>query len=164
MKKIQNTQEAFVLKIQSLYDIEKQLEKALPKLAKASSNQELKNGFLSHLEETKGHSERLEKIFEIIGEKPKKEKCEGIRGIIQDGDWVTKVNSTNELKDSMIAAAARYAEHYEMAGYMCAIKMAEELGMSEAADLLSQTLVEEEAADEKLANALEENFAASPSI
>ncbi len=158
MKKINDTESAFVIKIQALYDIERQLEKALPKLAKASTDPVLKKGFLSHLEETKEHSMRLEKIFSLLEEKPKKVTCEGIKGIIKDGDWVAKLDAPSALKDSMLASAARYAEHYEMAGYMGAIEEAQNLGLDDAVELLEMTLEEEVAADEKLAEACTENL------
>jgi ferritin-like metal-binding protein YciE len=159
MAKITTPERAFIIKIQALYDIEKQLEKALPKLARASTDKELKKGFVAHLAETKMHSKRLEKIFKLIGMKPRKTICEGIRGIVEDGTWVMKVEAPSELKDSMIAGAARYAEHYEMAGYLGAIEEAQALGLSEAATLLAATLREEEGADRKLTGAMRKKLA-----
>jgi ferritin-like metal-binding protein YciE len=159
MPKIPDLTKVFSTKIQALYDIEKQLEKALPKLAKASTNPMLKEGFMEHLEETRVHSERLERIFKMLEMAPKKLKVEGIRGIIADGEWVIKeVETSDPIKDAMIAAAARYAEHYEMAGYLSAIAQANELGYTDAAVLLTATLNEEMAADEKLADAIAENL------
>ncbi len=154
MPKIKDKNEMFLTKIQVLYDVEKQLEKALPKLQKAASDLELKDGFAMHLEETKNHSARLEKIFELLGSAPKKLGSDGIKGIIKDGKWVIDVDAPPELKDKMLAGAARHAEHYEMSGYMTAIIQADELGLAEASDLLAETLAEEEAADENLAKAL----------
>ena len=153
MTKITNGSKAFLIKIQSLYDIEKQLEKALPKMAKASTDPELIEGFLTHLEETKVHSERLEQIFEMMDASPKKTKCEGIRGIVEDGTWVMEAEASPALKDSMIAGAARYAEHYEMAGYMSAIEEATALGFDDAVELLTLTLGEEQQADKNLTRA-----------
>jgi ferritin-like metal-binding protein YciE len=158
MKKINDLQEAFVLKIQALYDIEKQLEKALPKLAKASSDQELKEGFMNHFGETQDHSQRLEQIFSLLGTSPKKLRCEGIRGIIEDGEWVTKVTAPETLKDAMIAGAARHAEHYEMSAYLGAIEEAQALGLEEAAELLRNTLEEEESADRTLSEAVKKSL------
>jgi ferritin-like metal-binding protein YciE len=159
MPKITDTTKVFLTKIQALYDIEKQLEKALPKLAKAATNPDLKEGFMEHLEETKEHSVRLERIFKMLEEKPKKLKVEGIRGIVADGEWVAKeVDTTDPIHDAMLAAAARYAEHYEMAGYLSAIAEANSLGMTDAAVLLTATLNEEIAADEKLSHALALNL------
>ncbi|MDB4984695.1 MAG: hypothetical protein JWM20_874 [Patescibacteria group bacterium] len=161
MKTITTPTKAFTLKIQALYDIEKQLEKALPKLAKASSDPELAHGFLDHLEETKNHSARLDQIFEILGTSSRKTTCEGIRGIIEDGQWATKQEAPDTIKDSMIAGAARYAEHYEMAGYMTAIEEAKALGLTDAAKLLSETLAEEEHADKVLTAAMKKSLKAA---
>ena len=158
MKKINTATEVFVTKLQTLYDIEKQLEKALPLLAKAASDPELTKGFLEHLEETKNHSVRLEQIFTILDEPIQKLKCEGIRGIVEDGSWVIKSKAPENLKDAMLASAARYAEHYEMAGYMSAILEAEILGLTEVVELLNDTLQEEQTADEKLELAMQTNF------
>jgi ferritin-like metal-binding protein YciE len=158
MTKINDASNAFLTKIQVLYDIEKKLEKALPKLAKASANPELEQGFMDHLEETIRHSGRLEEIFEMLGAAPKKLTSEAIKGIIDDGEWCTKVTAPDNIKDSMIAAAARYAEHYEIAGYKTAILEADSLGLSDASALLKETLVEEENADSKLEEVIIKNF------
>ncbi|HEY0908472.1 MAG TPA: DUF892 family protein [Candidatus Paceibacterota bacterium] len=154
MKKIQDPAQAFLMKIQALYDIEKQLEKALPKMAKAAKDEGFQDAFLSHLEETKEHSKRLEGIFKMLGVAPKKLSCDGIRGIVEDTKWTIEQDATPALKDAMIASAARYAEHYEMAGYMSAIAQARFLGMVDAAALLTETLAEEQAADKVLDGAM----------
>ena len=156
MKKIDNARDAFLLKIQCLYDIEKQLEKALPKLAKASTDPELKQGFIDHLKETKEHSVRLEQIFVLLDTTPKKQKCGGIRGIVTDGEWTLAVKSSDVVKDTLLAGLARYAEHYEMAGYQSAIMYAEFLGMESTVELLTQTLSEEERADVLLGEAMKQ--------
>ena len=158
MAKINTSNEAFVTKLQALYDIEGALVKALPKLEKAASDPNLKEGFRLHLSETENHVERLEQIFEILDSSPKKLKCEGIRGIIEDGEWVIKSSAPVPIKDAMIASAARYAEHYEMAGYLSAIDHAEMLGLNDAVALLQETLKEEEAADLKLKMAMRDNM------
>jgi ferritin-like metal-binding protein YciE len=158
MPKITDTTNAFIVKLQSLYDIEKQLEKALPKMAKAAFDPDLKEGFIEHLEETKIHSERLEDLFDDLGVDPKKLKTEGIRGIIADGEWVAEVDAPDAVKDAMLAGAARYAEHYEMAGYLSAIAEANALGLTDAAIILTKTLNEEMAADEILAEAQARNL------
>jgi ferritin-like metal-binding protein YciE len=141
-----------IQKLQALYDIENEIIKALPKLAKKAKHSELKQALEEHLEQTRGHAERLIKAFDILGEKPKKLKVEGIRGIIEDGDWVAK-NIPQPALDANLIAAAQYVEHYEMAGYGTAAEWAEELGEMEIKELMGQTLEEEKAADEKL-NAL----------
>ncbi|MDB5204331.1 MAG: ferritin-like protein [Candidatus Taylorbacteria bacterium] len=141
-----------VTKLSVLLDIEEQLIKALPKLAKAATDKELKDGFTTHLDETKGHVKRLERAFTLLNTKPERGmKSAGIRGIIEDGGWVIKNVKPKEALDTNLIAAASYAEHYEMAGYMAALIWAEELGLSEVAELLEANLKEEVAADEKLA-------------
>lgn len=138
-----------VQKVQALYDIENEIVKALPKMEKKAEDSKLKTAFRTHLQETQGHVKRLEQAFNILGEKPKKLKCEGIRGIIEDGAWVMQ-NVPQPALDANLIAAAQYVEHYEMAGYGSAAKWAELLGEEDIKDLLGQTLEEEQAADEKL--------------
>jgi len=150
MTKVNNLQKALLIKIQTLYDIEIQLEKALPKMAKAVSDPVLEEGFQLHLKETVEHKNRLERIFKILNTKPSKTKCEGIRGIIEDTGWVMKLDADDEVKDVMIASSARYVEHYEMAGYQAAIIKAQMLKMPDVVEILSQTLLEEESADQSL--------------
>lgn len=159
MPKVSDTKKVFLTKIQALYDMEKELEKSLPKMEKAAHDPALKESFHKHLEETKEHSARLEDIFESLGEKPKKLKSEGIRGIIEDGKWVMQeVDAPDEIKDEMIASSARNVEHYEMAGYMSAIEEADFLELDEASELLKQTLEEEKATDEVLSSAMKESM------
>ena len=158
MKKITTTRQALLLKIQTLYYIEKQLEKALPKMAKASHDPDLKEGFRMHLAETVEHSKRLEEIFTILDETPKKLSCDGIQGIIEDAAVIMESEAPESLRDSMIAGAARTAEHYEMAWYLSAILQAESLGMEDIASLLQQTLREEESCDNSLAFAMTKNL------
>ncbi len=139
-------------KLSVLYDVEKQLVKTLPKLAKAATDKELVDGFKVHFEETENHVKRLEQIFEMLDAKPKSSlKSAGIRGIVEDGAWVIKNVEPDEALDANLIAAASYAEHYEMAGYKAAIAWATEMGHEDVVELLSETLEEEVAADEKLA-------------
>ncbi len=154
--KVKDMGKAFELKLQALYDIEKQIEKALPKMAKVASSEALKEGFRMHLEETKEQSKRLEKAFELLGVSPKKLRSEGIRGIIVDGEWVMEVEGPDEIRDSMLASAARYVEHYEMAGYLSACAHAKALGLSKIEALLTESLGEEEATDKKLEKAMKD--------
>lgn len=149
-KQIKNSTEEFIIKLQTLFDIENVLLKAIPKMEKGASNEELKNGFRDHLEETKMHIIRLEDAFALLEQTLKKLKSEGIRGIIEDGARVLEVNAEKLLKDTMIASAVRHVEHYEMAGYITAIAEAESLKLGEIAGLLNETLGEEMGADEKL--------------
>jgi ferritin-like metal-binding protein YciE len=140
----------FLLKIKALYDVENQLVKALPKMAQKASDPDLKAGFKDHLQETKGHVARLEKIFASLKLRPQATKVEAIRGLIKDGEWVMKNVKNKEALDAALIGAAQYVEHYEMAGYGAAAEWAKLLGMDAAAKLLAQTLEEEEGADEKL--------------
>lgn len=154
MTKINTLKDSLTGKIQALYDIEKEIEKALPNMERAATDPELKEGFTNHLEETKQQIRRLEDIFQLMKQSPKKLKVEGVRGIIQDGEWVSQVETSPAMKDALLAGAARYVEHYEMAGYLSAIEEAQILGLSEISDLLNATLLEEKATDEKLALAM----------
>lgn len=142
--------ELLILKLQSLYDIEQELTKALPKLAKAATSEELTEAFETHLEETKGHVARLEEAMRLLDVTPKKEKVAGIRGIAEDGNWVAGHTSA-VARDAGLIAAAQYAEHYEIAGYTAAREWAAMMDHTEVADLLDSTLKEEQAANEKLA-------------
>jgi ferritin-like metal-binding protein YciE len=152
MKKMEemDLNDLLVQKINALYDIENELVKALPKMAKAASNKDLKKGFTDHLAETKNHVRRLEQIHKLLGVRPKKLKAEGIRGLIKDGEWVMKNVKPKEAMDANLVRAAQYVEHYEMAGYMGAIDWASTLGELEVANLLTRTIEEEIAADQKL--------------
>ena len=150
MAKNSNISEMFLTKIQALYDIENELVKALPKMAKGATDPDLKAAFEEHLEETKGHVQKLESIFGVLDEKPKKLKTEAIRGLVADGEWLMKNTEEGDARDAALIAAARHVEHYEMAGYMGAQEWAEMLGNEDASSLLEETLTEEEAADEKL--------------
>ena len=159
--KIETLLDLFTLKVMTLYDIETQLVKALPKMAKAASDEELSASFSDHLEETKGQVGRLEEIFEMLDMKPKKSKVEAIAGLIEDAKWCIDQDPSPELLDALLVASARYVEHYEMAGYLSAIAWAESLGLDDAVALLNETLEEERAADEKLGKAQEKTVQAA---
>lgn len=140
------------MKLQALYDIESELVSALPTMAKKAMDEDLSDAFASHFEETKGHKQRLERAFDILDKKPKKLKCEGIRGIIEDAEWVLKNVDDPAARDAGAIAAAQYAEHYEMAGYQSAVDWANLLGFNDIATLLQENLDEEKAASEKLSS------------
>src|SRR5437762_4203255 len=142
--------DAFIDELRDTYDAEKQLTKALPKLAKASSNPKLRQAFESHLEETRGHIDRLEQVFEGLGEKARGKHCDGIAGIIEEGQSVMEEDFDETTMDACLIAAGQRAEHYEMAAYGTLVAWAKAMGHSEAASLLQQTLDEEKAADAKL--------------
>jgi ferritin-like metal-binding protein YciE len=142
--------DAFVEELRDTYDAEKQLIKALPKLAKAATSDELRSAFETHLEETRGHVERLEQVFESLEEKVKGKHCEGIAGIIEEGKSIMEEDFDEAAMDACLIAAGQRAEHYEMAAYGTLVAWARAMGHTEAADLLQETLDEEKAADEKL--------------
>jgi ferritin-like metal-binding protein YciE len=140
----------FVVQIQDLYDAEQRLTKALPKMAEAAANKELKSAFQAHLRETEQHVTRLEKVFSVMGVAPQRETCEAMKGLIAEGDEVINANGDPEVKDAALIAAAQRVEHYEIAGYGTVRTLAEQLGQAEIARLLQQTLDEEAACDKKL--------------
>jgi ferritin-like metal-binding protein YciE len=142
--------DAFVEELRDTYDAEKQLIKALPKMAKAASSAELRSAFETHLEETRGHVERLEQVFETLEEKVKGKHCEGIAGIIEEGKSIMEEDFDEAAMDACLIAAGQRAEHYEMAAYGTLVAWARAMGHTEAADLLQETLDEEKATDEKL--------------
>ena len=142
--------DAFVEELRDTYDAEKQLIKALPKMAKAASSTELRSAFEAHLEETRGHVERLEQVFESLEEKVKGKHCEGIAGIIEEGKSIMGEDFDEAAMDACLIAAGQRAEHYEMAAYGTLVAWARAMGHTEAADLLQETLDEEKATDEKL--------------
>jgi ferritin-like metal-binding protein YciE len=136
--------------LRDLYSAENQLVKALPKMAKAAVNPELKNLFTSHLEETKGHVERLKQVFEHLGKKATGQHCNGMEGLIEEGKDAIETDEEGATKDVCLLGAALRVEHYEIAGYTAAIAIAKTLGKREAAGLLTETLREEEAASSKV--------------
>jgi ferritin-like metal-binding protein YciE len=142
--------DAFLEELRDTYDAEKQLTKALPKLAKAASSADLRAAFESHLEETRGQIERLEQVFESLDEKVRGKHCEGIAGIIDEGKTIMEEDFDEATMDACLIAAGQRAEHYEMAAYGTLVAWARGMGHSEAATLLQETLDEEKAADEKL--------------
>ena len=142
--------DAFLDELRDSYDAEKQLTKALTKLAKAASSPKLRQAFESHLEETKGHVERLEQVFESLDEKVRGKHCDGIAGIIEEGKSIMEEDFDETTMDACLIAAGQRAEHYEMAAYGTLVAWAQAMGHSEAATLLQQTLDEEKAADKKL--------------
>jgi ferritin-like metal-binding protein YciE len=142
--------DAFVDELRDTYDAEKQLTKALPKMAKAANSPELRKAIESHLEETRQQVERLEQVFESLDEKAKGKHCDGIAGIIQEAQAIMQEDFDESTADACLIAAAQRAEHYEMAAYGTLVAWARAMGHDDAADLLQETLDEEKAADEKL--------------
>src|SRR6186713_2268768 len=147
--------DAFIDELRDTYDAEKQLTKALAKLAKAASSPPLRDAFESHLAETHGQIDRLERVFEGLDEKVRGKHCDGIAGIIEEGKSIMEEDFDDDTMDACLIAAGQRAEHYEMAAYGTLVAWAKAMGHSEAADLLQQTLEEEKAADEKLSSLAE---------
>ena len=148
--KIETLQDLFVDELRDLYDAEKQLTKALPKMADAATSQELRQAFESHLSETEGHVERLERIFAQLDEKSSGQTCEAMKGLVKEGDEVVSHIEESPLRDAGLIGAANRVEHYEIAAYGTARTFAQMLGYTDAVELLEMTLEEEKAADEKL--------------
>ena len=142
--------DAFIDELRDTYDAERQLTKALPKLAKAATSPQLREAFETHLEETQGQIERLEQVFETLDEKVRGKHCDGIAGIIEEGKSVMEEDFDDATMDACLIASGQRAEHYEMAAYGTLVAWARAMGHTDAADLLQETLDEEKAADEKL--------------
>ena len=147
--------DAFIDELRDAYDAEKQLTKALAKLAKAASNTQLRDAFEMHREETQGHVERLEQVFESLDEKVRGKHCDGIAGIIEEGKSVMEEDFDETTMDACLIASGQRAEHYEMAAYGTLVAWAQAMGHTDAARLLQQTLDEEKAADKKLSGLAE---------
>jgi ferritin-like metal-binding protein YciE len=147
--------DAFIDELRDTYDAEKQLTKALPKLAKAATSPKLRAAFETHLQETQGHIDRLEQVFESIEEKVRGKHCEGIAGIIEEGKSIMEEDFDETTMDACLIAAGQRAEHYEMAAYGTLVAWAQAMGHRDAAKLLQQTLDEEKAADMKLSGLAE---------
>ena len=140
----------YVEELKDLYSAERQLVKALPKMAKASTSGDLRAGFEAHLEQTKEHVTRLERIFKALGESPKGKTCKGMEGLIKEGGELIEEDRAPEELDAGLISAAQRVEHYEIAGYGCVSTYAKILGEDQAVSLLSQTLEEEKETDKKL--------------
>ena len=145
----------YIAELKDLYNAESQLVKALPKMAKAASSEELKLGFEEHLEQTRGHVQRLEQIFESMNESPKGRKCAGMEGLVKEGSEVMDEDYEDAVMDAAIIGAAQRVEHYEIAAYGTATEFAQLLGESEHVSLLQETLQEEKDTDQKLTNLAE---------
>jgi ferritin-like metal-binding protein YciE len=148
--KLHNLEDLFIDQVRDLFDAEKQLVKALPKVAKAASSEELKTALQEHLEQTRGHVQRLERVFELVGKAARGKSCKGMEGIIEEGSEVMEMRAEPMVLDAGLISAAQRVEHYEISGYGTLCAWARQLGMEEAVRLLEQTLAEEKAADQKL--------------
>ena len=153
--KLKTLQDLYVDQLKDLYNAEKQLLKALPKMAKAATAPELSAAFTEHLEETQGQIERLETIFTALEVSPKGKTCKAMAGLLEEGAEAISEDADPCVRDAALIAAAQRVEHYEMAGYGCVRTFARLLGHDEAADLLQTTLDEEGSTDKKLTDLAE---------
>ena len=147
--------DAFIDELRDTYDAERQLTKALAKLAKAATAPQLQKAFQSHLKETQGQIERLEQVFDALEEKIRGKHCDGIAGIIEEGKSIMEEDFDDATMDACLIASGQRAEHYEMAAYGTLVAWARAMGNNEVADLLQRNLDEEKAADEKLSGLAE---------
>jgi ferritin-like metal-binding protein YciE len=140
----------YIEELKDLYNSETQLVKALPKMAKAASSDELRSGFEEHLEQTKGHVQRLEQIFEMLEETPRGKKCIGMEGLVKEGSEIMDEDFEGPVMDAALIGAAQRVEHYEIAAYGTVREFAHTLGETEHASLLEETLEEEKDTDKRL--------------
>ena len=155
--KLDTLQKLYTDELRDLYNAENQLVKALPKMAKAASSEDLKDAFEKHLEQTKGHVKRLEQVFDALGEKPKGKTCRAMKGLIEEGSEILKEEGEESILDAGIIVAAQKVEHYEIASYGSVRTFAHLLGQNKAAELL-QTTLDEESETNELLNRLAEGI------
>ncbi len=148
--KMESLQDLLQDHLKDTYDAEHQIVEALPKMAEAASSRQLKSAFEEHLRQTQGHLQRLERVFEMMGQRPSRKTCKGMKGLIQEGQEMLQHDASPEVKDAGLIAAAQKVEHYEMAAYGTARTYAQLLELHDCAQLLQQTLDEEELTDKKL--------------
>jgi ferritin-like metal-binding protein YciE len=147
---MESLHELYVSELKDLYSAEKQIVKALPKMVKNATNPELREAFSNHLDETVGHVERLDEIFQMLGEKAGGKKCKGMEGLIEEAKELLEEDASAEVLDAGLISKAQHVEHYEMAGYGTVRTYAEQLGLTDQAKLLQKTLDEEGKANELL--------------
>jgi ferritin-like metal-binding protein YciE len=152
---MESLKDLYLEQLRDLYSAEKQILQALPKMADAASHEELKSGFRQHVEQTERQVERLDRIFDDLGESPKGHHCKGMEGLIKEGEEMMNERANSDVLDAGLIAAAQRVEHYEIAGYGCVRTYADMLGKDEHAKLLQQTLDEEGQTDKKLTSMAE---------
>ena len=156
--KLESLKDLYLEQLKDLYSAETQLVDALPKMAERATSPDLKKGFQEHLRQTQEHVSRLEQIFRDLGDSPKGHTCEGMKGLIKEGQEMIKMKGEPEVIDAGLIAAAQRVEHYEIAGYGTVRTYAELLGDQEAVRLLERTLQEEEETDERLTEIAESHI------
>lgn len=150
MPAITTLRDLLIDELRDLHHAENQLIKALPKMAKAASSEELKEGFQTHLEETRGHVDRLERCFKLLGEKARGKTCHAMQGLVEEGKEAIEEDAPDAIRDAKLIGAAQRVEHYEIAAYGTARAFAETLGETKVANLLQETLDEEGETNKKL--------------
>lgn len=150
MPAINSLRDLLIDELRDLHNAENQLIKALPKMAKAAAHEELKEGFQTHLEETREHVDRLDRCFKILGEKARGKKCHAMEGLVEEGKEAIEEDAPDSIRDAKLIGAAQRVEHYEIAAYGTARSFAQTLGETKVADLLQETLDEEGETDKKL--------------
>jgi ferritin-like metal-binding protein YciE len=148
-------QKLYIEQLRDLYSAEEQILEALPKMIKQTKHAELKRGFQEHYQQTEQQVQRLQKIFDDLGEKPEGHECQGMKGLLVEGEEAMEEYRDSDVLDAALIAAAQRVEHYEMAGYGCARTYAHMLGLQEQAALLQRTLEEEGDTDHKLTDLAE---------
>jgi ferritin-like metal-binding protein YciE len=156
--KLESLKDLYLEQLKDLYSAETQLVDALPKMAERATSPDLKQGFQEHLRQTQEQVSRLEQIFRDLGDTPKGHTCEGMKGLIKEGEEMIKMKGDDKVIDAGLIAAAQRVEHYEIAGYGTVRTYAETLGFSQHATLLERTLQEEEMTDEKLSQLAESHI------
>jgi ferritin-like metal-binding protein YciE len=157
-EKMESLHELLVKELSDIHDAENQVMKALPKMAQAASSPELQQAFKRHLEETKGQLNRLQQVFEHLGEEPEGKKCKGMQGLIDEGSEILKMKGDEATRDAALIAAAQKVEHYEIASYGTVATYAKMLGDMEVAKILGQILSEEKHTDQKLTQLAESHI------
>lgn len=147
---VSTMQELLIDELKDIYSAEKQITRALPKMAKATTSEELKQAFQNHLEETQGQIERLDQVFEILGKSSRGKTCHGMQGVLEEGSEVIEETDKSVVRDAALISAAQRVEHYEMAAYGAVCEYARILGQNDIVSLLEANLAEEKAADKKL--------------
>jgi len=154
---LDNLENVLVLQLRDLRSAEEQLIVALPKMAEAATNKELRSAFETHLSETEQQLRRIDQAFNLLGKQPASETCEAMSGLIEEANEIIHLNGDPSVKDAALIAAAQRVEHYEIAGYGCARTFARQLGYEQVAVLLNESL-EEEASADKILSMVAENF------
>jgi ferritin-like metal-binding protein YciE len=152
---LDSLEKLFLEELRDIYNAEKQLTRALPRMAKAAESPELRQAFTTHLKETEGQIQRLERVFKEVGQAVRGKKCKGMEGLIAEGKELLEEDAEEDVLDAGLIASAQHIEHYEIAGYGCVRTYAQLLGLDNAAKLLQQTLDEEKETDELLSGLAE---------